>query len=110
MRNRAPLKREERELALEFTPVPRKYRHNGWTPERRKAFVEALADTGSVTRAAALVNRAQANGDASRRAGSGGVPAGGGRGARSPDLVGTRDIVNFVNFAGRGRSADPLWV
>jgi hypothetical protein len=31
-------------------------RHDGWTPERQKAFIEALADTGSVSRAAAMVN------------------------------------------------------
>lgn len=68
MRNRAPLKREERELALEFTPVPRKYRHDGWTPERQTAFIEALADTGSVTRAATMVNMSQANCYTLRRA------------------------------------------
>ena len=52
----------------EFTPVPRRYRHDGWTPERQKAFIEALADTGCVTRAAAMVNMAQANCYALRRA------------------------------------------
>lgn len=51
-----------------FTPVPRKYRHDGWTPERQKAFIEALADTGCVTRAAGMVNIAQANCYALRRA------------------------------------------
>jgi hypothetical protein len=40
----------------EFEPVPRKYRHDGWTPERQKAFIAALADTGSVKRAARAVN------------------------------------------------------
>ncbi len=39
-----------------FDPVPRKYRHDGWTPERQKAFIGALADTGSVKRAAFHVN------------------------------------------------------
>lgn len=39
-----------------FEPVPRKYRHDGWTPERQKAFIAALADTGSVKRAARAVN------------------------------------------------------
>jgi hypothetical protein len=52
----------------EFAPVPRKYRHDGWTPERQKAFIEALADTGCVTRAAAMVNMAQTNCYALRRA------------------------------------------
>src|SRR5205085_11374170 len=51
--------REERPPVPEFAPVPRKYRHDGWTPERQKAFIEALADCGSVTRAAAMVNMAQ---------------------------------------------------
>jgi hypothetical protein len=40
----------------QFEPVPRKYRHDGWTPERQKAFIAALADTGSVKRAARAVN------------------------------------------------------
>ncbi|MCT2399328.1 hypothetical protein [Novosphingobium mangrovi (ex Huang et al. 2023)] len=40
-----------------FTPVPRKCeRHDGWTPERQRGFIEALADTGSVRAAAHAVN------------------------------------------------------
>ncbi|MGX7925912.1 hypothetical protein ACWPMX_04975 [Tsuneonella sp. HG094] len=39
-----------------FDPVPRKPRHDGWTPERQRAFIAALADTGSVKRAAMHVN------------------------------------------------------
>lgn len=40
-----------------FTPVPRKCeRHDGWTPERQSAFIEALADTGSVDAACKAVN------------------------------------------------------
>ncbi|HEX8057436.1 MAG TPA: hypothetical protein VF481_12290, partial [Novosphingobium sp.] len=40
-----------------FTPVPRHYnRHDGWTPERQRGFIEALADTGSVKSAAHAVN------------------------------------------------------
>lgn len=36
-----------------FTPVPRKCpRHDGWTPQRQREFIEALADTGSVEAAA----------------------------------------------------------
>jgi hypothetical protein len=68
MQNRVPVPREEREPLPDFAPVPRKYRHDGWTPERQKAFIEALADTGSVTRAAAMVNIAQTNAYALRRA------------------------------------------
>lgn len=41
----------------DFTPVPRaKCRHDGWTPERQHAFIKALAETGSVTVAARMVN------------------------------------------------------
>ena len=39
-----------------FEPVPRKFRHDGWTPDRQRAFIAALADTGSVKRAAMHVN------------------------------------------------------
>ena len=42
-----------------FEPVPRRRkRMDGWTPERQYAFIEALAETGSVTHAAARVNMA----------------------------------------------------
>lgn len=68
MQNRTPVPRETRPPLPEFTPVPRKFRHDGWTPERQRAFIEALADTGSVTRAAGMVNMAQANCYALRRA------------------------------------------
>ena len=56
MKSRVPVKRENRPPLPEFSPVPRRYRHDGWTPERQKAFIEALADTGSVSRAAAMAN------------------------------------------------------
>jgi hypothetical protein len=56
MLNRVPIAREARPPLPDFTPVPRKYRHDGWTPERQKAFIEALADTGCVSRAARMVN------------------------------------------------------
>lgn len=40
-----------------FTPVPRQYqRRDGWTPERQRSFIEALADTGSVEAAARAVD------------------------------------------------------
>ncbi len=42
--------------SLDFAPVPRKYRHDGWTPERQRAFIEALASTGSVKHAARAIN------------------------------------------------------
>lgn len=40
---------------LDFTPVPRKYRHDGWTPDRQRGFITALAATGSVKHAAHAV-------------------------------------------------------
>ncbi|MBS3928673.1 MAG: hypothetical protein KGZ65_10495 [Sphingomonadales bacterium] len=44
----------------QFTPVPRaKDRHNGWKPEVQRAFIEALAETGSVKSAARRVGRAE---------------------------------------------------
>ncbi|MFN4039243.1 MAG: hypothetical protein ACK4IB_07890 [Erythrobacter sp.] len=43
-----------------FTPVPRKcQRHDGWTPERQREFIAALADTGSVEAACKAVDMAQ---------------------------------------------------
>jgi len=56
-----PAPRPEGASALDFTPVPRRYRHDGWTPERQKAFIAALAVTGCVDRAARWVNIAQTN-------------------------------------------------
>jgi len=42
-----------------FTPVPRLCdRSNGWKPEVQRAFIEALAETGSVKSACRRVNRA----------------------------------------------------
>ncbi|WP_199560132.1 hypothetical protein [Sphingomonas psychrotolerans] len=69
MQNRVPVPRAARPDIPDFAAVPRKgNRHDGWTPERQKAFIAALADTGSVRRAAAMVNMAQANAYALRRA------------------------------------------
>ena len=56
MRNKVPIPREDRAALPDFTPVPLRYRHDGWTPERQRAFIEALADTGCVSRATAIVN------------------------------------------------------
>jgi hypothetical protein len=56
MQNLTPIPREDRATPPDFDAVPRKYRHDGWTPERQRAFIEALADTGSVSRACAQVN------------------------------------------------------
>ena len=57
MKNRTPTPRDQRAPLPDFAPVPRQCaRHDGWTPERQRAFIEALADTGSVSTAAAMVN------------------------------------------------------
>ncbi|WP_296716230.1 hypothetical protein [Erythrobacter sp.] len=46
---------------LAFTPVPRQCeRHDGWTPQRQRTFIEALADTGSVAAACKTADMSQA--------------------------------------------------
>lgn len=52
MQNLVPSPRPVRD----FTPVPRKYRYDGWTVERQRGFIAALADTGSVTAACRRIN------------------------------------------------------
>jgi hypothetical protein len=44
---------------LDFEPVPRKARYDGWTPERQRAFIAALAETGSVKAACRRINMSQ---------------------------------------------------
>lgn len=39
----------------DFLPVPVRARHDGWTPQRQREFIEGLADTGCVLAAAARV-------------------------------------------------------
>lgn len=68
MRRNVPAVRRDKPPIPEFEPVPRRYRHDGWTPERQKAFIGALAETGCVDRAARAVNMAQANCYTLRRA------------------------------------------
>lgn len=56
MTKRSPARPPDHEGPPDFTPVPRKCkRHDGWTPVRQKAFIDALSDTGSVTAAARAV-------------------------------------------------------
>ncbi len=51
-----------------FTPVPRQCaRHDGWTPARQIAFIEALADLGSVAAACKAVDMSQPGAYALRR-------------------------------------------
>jgi hypothetical protein len=42
---------------FEWFAVPRRPRADGWTPHAQRSFIEALADTGSVTMAARAVTR-----------------------------------------------------
>jgi hypothetical protein len=49
-----------------FTPVPRQYRRNGWTPERQAAFIAALAETGCVAKVARRVAKSVTLRDARR--------------------------------------------
>ncbi len=117
MRNRVPAKREKRGVALEFAPVPRKIRHDGWPFDRlrtngpraapcvhlgagqhggsRFSSTDQQVGGGSVTRAAAMVNMAQANCYTRRRAGGGGPL----RGVRAkPTHENVRHGVSFISF------------
>lgn len=59
MKDRTPTDPNGGQPIPDFLPVPRRHeRHDGWSPERQRAFIAALADTGSVSRAAAMVNMA----------------------------------------------------
>jgi hypothetical protein len=54
---------------LDFEPVPRKVeRADGWTPDIQRAFILALATTGSVRQAAAAVGRAAYGAERLRKA------------------------------------------
>ena len=55
-RRPVPITPDILEGAPDFAPAPRgASRYDGWTPERQRAFVGALAETGCVTRACAWV-------------------------------------------------------
>jgi len=58
-------------LPATFTPVPVRPRHDGWTAERQIAFLEKLADCGSVSAAARHVGMSRESArKLRRRAGS----------------------------------------
>lgn len=42
---------------IRFTPVPVKPRHDGWTPERQRGFIDRLCVTGCIARAARAVGK-----------------------------------------------------
>lgn len=50
-----------------FDPVPVRYRHDGWTPDRQLAFIEALAGCGCVDEAASAVGMSRNSAYALRR-------------------------------------------
>ena len=50
-----------------FGPVPVRYRHDGWLPDRQQAFIETLADTGCVETAARSVGMTRNSAYALRR-------------------------------------------
>lgn len=45
--------------AFPFTPVPVRYRHDGWTPGKQVAFIHALAETACVDEACRRVGMSQ---------------------------------------------------
>lgn len=52
----------------DWEPVNKRVRHDGWTVERQREFIATLADTGSVTEAAATVRMSVRSAYALRRA------------------------------------------
>jgi len=50
-----------------FDPVPLRPRHDGWTPDKQAGFIDALAESGCVTEAAARVGMSAATAYALRR-------------------------------------------
>ncbi|GAO77274.1 MULTISPECIES: hypothetical protein [unclassified Sphingopyxis] len=52
----------------DWIPVLKKRRHDGWSPDKQRAFIEALADCGSVACAARAVNMSESSAYRLRRA------------------------------------------
>lgn len=52
---------------LKFTPVPVRYRRDGWTVDKQYAFIEALAETGIVEEACRRVGMSRTAADNLRR-------------------------------------------
>lgn len=50
-----PTARAPRIRPVRWKPVPRKPRRDGWTPERQRAFIAALAELGCIEHAARSV-------------------------------------------------------
>lgn len=58
---------DEAEDSSPFGPVPVRYRHDGWTPDRQLEFIEALAECGCVDEACKAVGMGRASAYALRR-------------------------------------------
>jgi len=54
-------------IVPEFTPVPLRYRKDGWTPERQRLYVAALAATGHFGKAARAVGMTEQSAGKLRR-------------------------------------------
>ena len=54
--------------AYDWVPVLKKRRKDGWSPDRQRAFIEALADSGSVVTAAQCVGMSESSAYRLRRA------------------------------------------
>lgn len=54
--------------AYDWVPVLKKRRKDGWSPDKQRAFIEALADSGSVVTAAMSVNMSESSAYRLRRA------------------------------------------
>lgn len=54
--------------AYNWVPVLKKRRKDGWSPDKQRAFIEALADSGSVVTAAMSVNMSESSAYRLRRA------------------------------------------
>ncbi|RYD44727.1 MAG: hypothetical protein EOP63_04730, partial [Sphingomonadales bacterium] len=54
--------------AYHWVPVLKKRRKDGWSPDKQRAFIEALADSGSVTTAALCVGMSESSAYRLRRA------------------------------------------
>jgi hypothetical protein len=57
----------------DFTPVPVRYRHDGWTAERQIAFIEALAETACVEESCRRVGKSHVSAYRLRRHRDGGL-------------------------------------
>ncbi|MDO9368042.1 MAG: hypothetical protein Q7T68_05680 [Sphingopyxis sp.] len=54
--------------AYDWVPVLKKRRKDGWSPDKQRAFIEALADSGSVATAAQCVDMSESSAYRLRRA------------------------------------------